>query len=112
MLEEVEYDDVIRLETFQHDMKPLVHYAGLTLADILRENITTNSNRVENVHEIQKQTFVVPKLLKEFSKNSAEVIDNLKAMYVNYFKLFGYAFDTASLQASCAIRTESGDYCC
>ena len=112
LLEQIAYDNVIRLETFQHDVKPILNYAGLTVEDILTERITTNNKRAKNAHKVKNQISFVPKRLNEFSTVPIKNIMKLKEMYRNYFQLFGYEFDAASLEASCVIQTESGDYCC
>ena len=112
MLEHIDYDDVIRLESFQHDLQPIVEYTGMTIEDVLSPSVTVNVNRVKNARTKVHQTFVEPAKLQAFSNISSANIIRLNKQHRTDFELFGYEFDEKHFVASCKIQTESGSFCC
>ena len=69
MLRHIDYDDVIRVESFQHDIQPVLDYTGMTLEDILSPTVTTHSLRLKNTRTKTNQTKVANTKLQVLNKN-------------------------------------------
>ena len=105
----VDYDDVIRLESFRHDFEPVATgYLGLDWSVVRKA--TLNAKRV-NV-SVDTQTTVKPRRLPILGEISKNEVRQLKEMYRHDFDLLGYEFDVESLTTSCKIVTSDGSVCC
>ena len=108
----INYDDVIRIESFRHDIKPILEFAHSNLSVVskvssfhYRRNSTKASDTIE-------QTVVKPKYMSEYRQIAKEDLVKLKQMYINDLRLFGYEFDVTTLVASCSMTDERGQTCC
>ena len=110
--EKINYDDVIRIESFRHDIKPILEFAHSNLTVVskvsnfhYRRNSTKASDTIE-------QTVVKPKYMPEYHQIAVEDLVELKQIYMNDLRLFGYEFDVTTLVASCSMTDERGQTCC
>ena len=107
--QDINYDDVIRMESFRHDLEPIVTgYLGLewsTVSDATRNVKRTNLSTPTD-------TVVKPRRLPILGEISKTEVRQLKEMYRSDFDLLGYDFDVDSLTTSCKIVTSDGKVCC
>ena len=105
----VQYDDIVRMESFRHDLEPLV-------TNHLRSNWDLVLQKSKHVFRGNKsttiQTTVTSRHLPIFQELTKEERRQLKDFYSNDFKLLGYDFDLDTLIASCRITTAEGKICC
>ena len=106
----VDYDDVIRMESFRHDLEPMVTgYLSLNWSSVLQ--VTHNVKRL-NSSAYDVATSVKPKHLSLFSEISKNELMQLKDFYRNDLELLGYDFDVNTLTTICKIVTGDGKVCC
>ena len=107
------FDDVIRIETFRHDMQPLLDYAHSSMDDVANVseyNYRRKSTRANDV--IVDDPTVEPKFLNDYRDVAKEDLRQLKNLYRDDLRLFGYDFDVDTLVASCSMTNERGETCC
>ena len=107
--EKAQYNDVIRIESFRHDLEPLViDYLKSNWSVVLAEtSYVLRGNKTEPL-----QISVRPRYLPIFQEIPKAELLQLKDIYRDDFRLFGYDFDVDTLMASCSIRTADGRVCC
>ena len=69
----VDYDDVIRIETFRHDIEPVVEYANASMSalfNLSKYHYRRNSTRA---NDFVDHTAVKPKLLNDYSEVSSRI---------------------------------------
>ena len=109
----VDYDDVIRIESYRHDFEPVVRYTGSNMSVVLRVSaghFRRNSTKAQD--KIVDQTTVEPAHLADYTDVSARTLEKLKTMYKLDLELFGYDFDTATRTAICKLTDDNGNTCC
>ena len=107
--DQIDYDDVIRIETFQHDMEPvLVNYFKSNWSIVTHS--LGNVNRKKTVETPTQH--VTPRYLAIFEQIPKQDLIALKDMYRLNMLLYGYDFDVDTLTTRCMIRTEDGHVCC
>ena len=105
----VDYDDVIRLESFRHDFEPIVKgHLDLDWSTVRQSSL--NVKRVDV--SVDTQTTVKPRRLPILGEISKNEVTQLKEMYRHDFDVLGYDFDVESLTTSCRIVTSDGSVCC
>ena len=109
--DKVDYDDVIRMEIFRHDLEPMVNdYLKLNWSHVM--NGTSNVRRKSsNVSQAVSRT-VTSRRLTTFEQLSRSERLQLVNMYRHNFDVLGYDFDVDSLTMSCKIETSDGGICC
>ena len=108
--ESIDYDDVMRLETYRHDFEPLLNiYLAVDWDSVVGESKNVYRSNSSGSHQ---QKLVSPRHLSILKQISREERLALKEMYRYDLLLFGYDFDVDTLMASCRIETEDGHVCC
>ena len=108
--DQVDYDDVIRLESFRHDLEPMVTgYLALNWSSVLQ--VSHNMKRQKSSGDDVAMS-VKPKHLSLFSEISKNELMQLKDYYRNDLELLGYDFDVNTLTTSCKIVSSGGRICC
>ena len=110
---DIDYDDVIRIESYRHDFEPVVRYTGSNMSVVLRVSaghFRRNSTKAQD--KIVDQTTVEPAHLADYTDVSARTLEKLKTMYKLDLELFGYDFDTATRTAICKLTDDNGNTCC
>ena len=108
---DVDYDDVIRLESFRHDFEPLAaKYLGLNWTLVLNASHNVKRNKLAMLPTTS--TAVTPRHLPIFKQISRSERIQLKQMYRLDLDWLGYDFDVDSLTTSCLITTSDGSVCC
>ena len=108
----VDYDDVIRIETFRHDVKALLEYTNSNFSVLLRTSKHHYRRESTKASDVVDEPLVRPKYLQEFSDVSTNDLIELKKFYKNDLRLFGYEFDGNTLVASCSMTDERSVTCC
>ena len=80
------------------------------VANVSEYNYRRNSTRANDV--IVDDTTVEPKYLHDFRVIPEKDLKQLKRLYKNDLRLFGYDFDVDTLVASCSMTNERGETCC
>ena len=111
-LDTVDYDDVIRLETFHHDMKPIVEFAHARLSSLVIVSGRQHRRNSTKQGDLKDEALVAPKHLDDYSELQKSDLFGLKGKFVNDLRLFGYDFDVDTLVASCSMTDERGVTCC
>ena len=107
--DQVDYDDVIRMESFRHDLEPMVTgYLGLNWSKVLEGS--SNMKRANTDVDVSRT--VTSRRLSIFEQIPKNEVLQLKDMYRDDFELLGYDFDVDSLTMSCKIETSDGRICC
>ena len=107
--DKVDYDDVIRMESFRHDLQPMVTgYLGLNWSQVLE----TSSNIKRKQADVNVSRTVTSRRLSIFEQIPKNEVLQLKDLYSNDFEVLGYDFDVDSLTMSCRIETSDGRICC
>ena len=100
----IKYDDVIRMETFRHDIEPfLTNYLGVDWKNVVE--LTANARRSQN-------SAITSRYLPIFKQISRQDRLALKEMYRDDLQLLGYDFDVDTLMTSCRFETVDGHVCC
>ena len=108
----VDYDDVIRIETFRHDVKALLEYTNSNFSVLLKTSKYHFRRESTKKADAVNEPIVKPKSLQEFSNVPRNDLIKLKNLYKNDLRLFGYEFDVDTLVASCSMTDERGVTCC
>ena len=107
----IEYDSVLRLETFSHDIPSVLDVLGLDISTLnsFSKNRKRSNSTVSNKRDTED--VVHTDVLKEFNNFSSSNIQALRRKYRNDLIGLGYEFDSKSKATSCRINTGS-DICC
>ena len=109
-LDVVDYDDIIRMESFRHDLELMMTgYLAMNWSSVLQ---TTHNVKRQNSSADDVATSVNPKHLSLFSEISSNELMQLKDFYRNDLELLGYDFDVNTLTTSCKIVSSDGRICC
>ena len=108
----VDYDDVIRIETFRNDVSALLTYTHSNFSVLLETSKFHFRRESTKAADVLREPLVRPKHLQEFSDVSTNDLIELKSLYKNDLRLFGYEFDVDTLVASCSMTDERGVTCC
>ena len=107
--DKVDYDDVIRMESFRHDLEPMVNdYLKLNWSHVV--DTSYNVKRMNASAAVPRT--VTSRRLSIFEQIPKNEVLQLKDMYRDDFELLGYDFDVDSLTMSCKIETSDGRICC
>ena len=80
------------------------------VANVSEYNYRRNTTRANDV--IVDDTTVEPKFLNDYREIAKEDLKQLKNLYRDDLRLFGYDFDVDTLVASCSMTNERGETCC
>ena len=105
----VDYDDVIRVETFRHDIQLFLEQIGLNVSDLVSHHVRRESSKV---NDLRQDSTVKPKYLNDYSEIPTDDLIRLKQIYADDLRLFGYDFDVNTLVASCSMTDKRGVTCC
>ena len=110
----VDYDDVIRIETFRHDIhvEPVLEYAHADVNNIFNLSEYHHRRNSTRANDSVYHTTVKPKLLNDFSEISFADLVKLKQRFERDLGILGYDFDVNTLVASCSMTDERGETCC
>ena len=109
---DVDYDDVIRIETFRHDVSALLAYVHSNFS-VLSETSKFHFRRESTkAADALNEALARSKYLQEFSGVERNDLIQLTNLYKNDLRLFGYEFDVDTLVASCSMTDERGVTCC
>ena len=107
--DQVDYDDVIRMESFRHDLEPMVTgYLGLNWSHV--QEGSSNMKRANTDDNVSRT--VTSRRLSIFEQIPRNELLQLKDFFRNDFEILGYDFDVDSLTMSCKIETSDGRICC
>ena len=108
----VDYDDVIRIETFRNDVSALLTYTHSNFSVLLETSKFHFRRESTKAADVLSEPLIRPKHLQEYSDVSTNDLIKLKHLYKNDLRLFGYEFDVDTLVASCSMTDERGVTCC
>ena len=80
------------------------------IASVSEYHHRRNSTRAHDV--IVDDATIKPKYLNDYQEIAKEDLRQLKNLYRDDLRLFGYDFDVDTLVASCSMTNERGETCC
>ena len=105
----VDYDDVIRVETFQRDIQLFLEYLDMNVSDLSSHNVNRERSKANDLSKVS--SMVKPKYLIDYREIPTNDLIRLKQFYANDLRLFGYDFNVDTLVASCSMTDERGVMC-
>ena len=84
----------------------------LPLLQVEENDLNEATGNVYNRKNTSNKTTTFNNILRLLSQLPKEKLQALVARYSLDMQLFGYKFNTTSLEASCEIRRSDGTFCC
>ena len=112
MFSEIDYDDVIRIETYRHDVEPLLTYTQSNISALLDASKPHYRRITRAQNSFLNQTSVLPEVLTDFANISPASLNKLKRWYRYNLEFFGYDFDVETRTAMCKLTDAEGNVCC
>ena len=107
-----DFDDVIRIESFRHDIKAMLNFAHLNKSHVDRVSNSNIRRAKTRAYDAVEEAKFEPRYLDGYEDIAKADLVKLKAMYKNDLQLFGYDFEVDTLTASCSMTDEHGQTCC
>ena len=108
----VDYDDVIRIETFRNDVMPLLDYTQADMSSLFNLSEYHYRRSSTRAGDSVYHARVKPKYLHDYSEIPTDDLMKLRRIYEDDLRLLGYEFDVDTLVASCSMTDERGVTCC